>query len=154
LSTNYRPMSAPSDTTGVLAGVLALMGGLFLAAWSLGWLDALFNSLDSFGFRFTIAEAMLAAVLLLPGGILLLRRRRVGRWLTVIGCGVNIAEFVLAVSMRGSGPDYLYPIPIYLFYTGDSGSAFIYVLFPVVALVLALLPSTRRWCRPFVSTRS
>lgn len=146
MATNFRTTSLRGDQAGAVAGVLALMSGLFLAGWSLDWFHALLNAHNRFGLRFTIAEAMLAAALLVLGAILLLMRSWVGRMLTVIGCVILIADFILALSTQRSGFDSPHPISLYIFYPGDAWSAAIYALFPVATLMLTLLPSTSRWC--------
>ena len=62
-----------------------------------------------------------------------------GRLLIVIGCGINIAMLIVQA----------------LFPASDAiaemvGLFPVLAVFPLVAIVLALAPSTRRWCKSSV----
>jgi hypothetical protein len=137
-----RAQSRPSSATAVIASVLALLGGLF---WMLPIIDALRWIADTRKYPvsggsprqwFNGAALALTVVLLLSGAILLLTRRRVGRLLIVIGCGVNIAMVVVqALSPASDAIADLEPL------------AFLFLPVPLVTIVLALAPSTRRWCK-------
>ena len=82
---------------------------------------------------FSLAVAFLAclfAVTTVPGVILLLLRRGVGRWLIVFGSAVALLTFgsVFLAGARVARPAYVIPV------------------LPLGSLLLALHPATRRWC--------
>ena len=76
----------------------------------------------------------LTVVMLLSGATPLLARKPVGRLLIVIGGGTNIAMLVVQAFFPASDAiaDMAWP-PL--------------VVFPLATIVLALTPSTRRWCK-------
>lgn len=155
----------PSGGTAITAGVLAALGGLLglgLTAVSLFFLIAIasigsnfdhsdLELLDSiFG---VLAIGMVAvviigfvlgtllSVLLIAGAVLLFRRKMLGRWLVVSGCAVAIVSnlmtsvFTTAVTSDGR-------------YSPESVvSAFVGLAFPIVTMVLVLLPSTTAWIK-------
>jgi Protein of unknown function (DUF2510) len=136
VATNPRP----SGTTGVLAGVLALLGGL---SWALPIRPALNWIFDTTRYPvsggsarqwFVGAALVSTVVLLLSGAGLLLARRRVGRLLIVSGCAINIAMLIVQALFPANGAIAEVAFP---------GLA----VFPLVTIVLALAPSTRRWCK-------
>ncbi|SEB17412.1 MULTISPECIES: hypothetical protein [unclassified Mycobacterium] len=153
----------PSGGTAITAGVLAALGGLLslgVTAVSLFFLIMIVSIgsnfdrsdlelLDSiFGF---LAVGMVATViiglvlgmvlsaLLIAGAVLLFRRKMLGRWLVVSGCAVAIASnlmtFVFTTAVTSG--DWTSPESV--------GSAFVGLAFPIVTMVLVLLPSTTAW---------
>ena len=73
---------------------------------------------------------LLFATATVPGVILLLRRRDIGRWLIVFGAAVALLTFgsVFLAGARIAWPVYAIPA------------------LPLASLVLALHPGTGRWC--------
>jgi hypothetical protein len=132
--------SALSAATAVIAAVLAILGGLL---WALAISDAVRwightraqpNLSDQARSWFNAAALALTVVMLLSGATLLLARKLVGQLLIVIGCGTNIAMLVVQAFLPASDAiaDMAWP-PL--------------VVFPLATIVLALAPSTRRWCK-------
>lgn len=134
----------PSGATGMIAGILAILGGL----WFLAGLAFHVIELVDFAGSVLIGGAVLdflSAALLLSGGILLLLRKSAGRVLTVIGAGATILFVVSIFLMRAIGSHFFFT------YSGvtlrfGAGWLLIVVLIPAIAtLVLALIPPTARW---------
>jgi hypothetical protein len=132
--------SALSAATAVIAAVLAILGGLLWALaisdavrW-IGYTRAQPNLSDQARSWFNAAALALTVVMLLSGATLLLARKLVGRLLIVIGCGTNIAMLVVQAFFPASDAiaDMAWPA---------------LVVFPLATIVLALAPSTRRWCK-------
>jgi hypothetical protein len=132
--------SPPNAATAVIAAVLAILGGLL---WTLlieeavrwiGFTRDHHNLSDQARSWFNAAALALTVVLLLSGATLLLMRRLVGRLLIVIGCGANIAMLVVQA---------LFPASDAIAEVAWPGLA----VFPLATIVLALAPSTRRWCK-------
>ncbi|MGV0810593.1 hypothetical protein ABQF34_01385 [Mycolicibacterium boenickei] len=132
------PPRGPSGATGIIAGILALLGGLVGVALPvlcglIMWSDREFYGLGAAfglaGFTFGLA--------LLIGAVLLWRRRMIGRWLIVVGCTVAILAGVVPVIMTIEERD----LTSVLVYAVPLG------VFPILTLVLTLLPSTAKWVR-------
>lgn len=140
--------TAPSGATAKAAAVLALLGGianLVLAAVLVaaggyvseqdrppGWYRATIYVVAAAGF--------ISAGALLAGAVMTLTRKRFGPQIVAVGCALCIATFfvdlAMALSAAGEGG------------VGVSGSPGRYLsglIFPALTLVLALLPSTKRW---------
>ncbi|NNG96404.1 hypothetical protein [Gordonia araii] len=87
--------------------------------------------------------AMGACALLAAGGIQTLRRRPVGRWLIAAGCGASLLMVVVSglfVLWATAGAFFVIsPLAIL------SGA--LTLLFSIVTVVLALVPSTAAWLR-------
>ena len=146
------PQSPPSGVAAKTAGVMASVGAVVWGVFTYGDLLSLAHrstdeivrhNENSFSYKPagvwvgwpSLIEAVSATVLLLAGAVALLRRRSVGRLLIVIGCGVVIAAIYC---------------PLFLSYDysfGDFIGASVFALFPILTMVLALVPSTRRWCQ-------
>jgi hypothetical protein len=136
----------PSGATAIIAGVLAVLGGLLYLVSLIGGIV----TLASPGFPLWIAllllvQNLLLAGTLLPGGILLFLRKPVGRVLTIIGSGLAILLSAVSVAMSAAG----------VWYYGGVGGMFagaafvglLIVLIPAGAtLVLAIVKPTGRWC--------
>jgi hypothetical protein len=137
--TNPRPSSA----TAVIAGVMAILGGLLWAIpieeavrW-IGYTRDHHQLSDQARSWFNAAALVFTVVLLLSGATLLLVRKRVGRLLVVVGCGINIAMLIVQALFPASDAIAEVAFPAL-------------AVFPLVTIVLALAPSTRRWCKSSV----
>lgn len=142
------PPSAPNGATGIIAGVLAGLGGLantvggIFMAIGLAALGSDDSSLgDSVYWTPIIAIAVLnivAGVLLSVGTVMLLLRKMIGRWLVVAGCAVSIVSSLISLGMTSMAAGYTYA------YTGKAFDA-VGLIFPIATLILVLLPSTTAW---------
>ncbi|MFD3506733.1 hypothetical protein [Nocardia sp. NPDC058666] len=170
---DQRPATGGTAITAAVLAVLGALAGLG-GAVSIVRIMVLANSVFWWGLAPTWASVamalaliveVVAAVLLFTGAILIFRRRHSGPTLTVLGCiGVVGAYAVSVVTTLGQMAEY-----------GDiSGRSIQYALrqtsvdamvagtvetdlptvvsvlllgFPLVTFALAVLPSTRRWCR-------
>ena len=139
----------PSGVTGIIAGVLAglgglanVVGGLFMA---FGLSILIGETSDAAGSAWTPLVAItglniVAGVLLLIGTVTLLLRKMIGRWLVAAGCSASILSTLINLTWTPSAiADYEY----------DRGVAadLVGVIFPIATLVLVLLPSTAAWIR-------
>lgn len=139
----------PSGVTGIIAGVLAglgglanVVGGLFMA---FGLSILIGETSDAAGNAWTPLLAItglniVAGVLLLIGTVTLLLRKMIGRWLVAAGCSASILSTLINLTWTPSAiADYEY----------DRGVAadLVGVIFPIATLVLILLPSTAAWIR-------
>jgi len=118
-----RPHSAyATATVSILSGwATAVVATDLIAGW---WrTDRLFCLAVGF-------LTLLFAAATVPGVILLLSRRDIGRWLIVFGAAVALLTFgsVFLAGARIAWPVYAIPT------------------LPLASLVLALHPGTRRWC--------
>lgn len=155
----------PSGGTAITAGVLAALGGLLslgITAVSLYFLIAIatigsqfkpsdYEFLDSiFGVLaigivalviIAFVLGMLLSALLIAGAVLLFRRKMLGRWLVVSGCGVAIVSNLMTsvFTTAVTSDDWYSPESVV--------SAFVGLAFPIATMVLALLPSTTAWVR-------
>lgn len=155
----------PSGGTAIAAGVLAALGGLlslFITAVSLFFLIAIAtigSNFDRSDLKFLdsifgiLAIGMVAvviialvlgtvlSVLLIAGAVLLFRRKMLGRWLVVSGCAVaivsNLMTYVFTTTVTSG--DWNSP--------ESAVSAFVGLAFPIVTMVLVLLPPTTAWIR-------
>ncbi|MEV0249898.1 hypothetical protein AB0H76_25080 [Nocardia sp. NPDC050712] len=147
--------AAPSGGTAITAGVLAALGAvsqLAGAAISLttstvftdsGLSDSDLTSQLRTLMTVTSVVSFLVAALLGGGAVLLFLRKAAGRILVAAGCGlVIVAQLANTVLMATLFADL-----------DDDGSvlavaglsAVFSLIFPIVTLVLALLPATARW---------
>jgi hypothetical protein len=139
----------PSGVTGIIAGVLAglgglanVVGGLFMA---FGLSILIGETSDAARSAWTPLVAItglniVAGVLLLIGTVTLLLRKMIGRWLVAAGCSASILSTLINLTWTPSAiADYEY----------DRGVAadLVGVIFPIATLVLVLLPSTAAWIR-------
>jgi hypothetical protein len=123
------PQSAPRPHTAYATATVSILSGWATAVVATdliaGWwrTDRLFCLAVGF-------LTLLFATATVPGVILLLRRRDIGRWLIVFGAGVALLTFgsVFLAGARIAWPVYAIPA------------------LPLAGLVLALYPGTRRWC--------
>jgi hypothetical protein len=163
---SYAPRQpSPSVATTIIAGVFAILSGLYqgFQAFVYGMIIAVTSPLasESFGdtdFIFTLLTSLtvgsaLAAILLIVGAILLLVRRLFGRWLVAIGCALTIVISVVPVVLTRIWLDDVYSgvgADLHSIYAGMDSflvvSMILWIAVPVVIVVLAFLPSTRRYC--------
>ncbi|SIH24643.1 Uncharacterised protein [Mycobacteroides abscessus subsp. abscessus] len=143
------PQSAPSGATAIATGVLALLGGISNFALAGVWAFALSDAVSEqdtlpswYHWTFYVVGACLAIVAgtLLTGAVMTFKRNRLGPRVVAAGCALRIAVFFgdLAVTLAATNESGL----------GLYGSPGLYLsglAFPVITLVLALLPSTKRW---------
>lgn len=140
------PTSPPSGVTGIIAGVLAglggavnVVGGIFMAIGL-----AVMTSDSSFGIESGVWTALIAitmlnviaGALLSIGTVMLLLRKMIGRWLVVAGCAVSIVSSVISLGMSSTVADYQ---------ISGRGADAVGLIFPIATLVLVLLPSTTAW---------
>lgn len=140
----YQPNlpKGPSGATGIIAAILALLGGPVGVCFGamtvfIMFTDAEFDAigvvLSLFGVAFGLA--------LLLGAIALIRRRMIGRRLIIGGCAVAILSGLatlcdMAIGITGNPSRE--PAEIGL-------TIIVGLVFPILTLVLAMLPSTARW---------
>lgn len=155
----------PTGGTAITAGVLAALGGLLslgITAVSLFFLIAIatigsqfkpsdYEFLDSiFGVLaigmialviIALVLGMLLSALLITGAVLLFRRKMLGRWLVVSGCAVAIVSNLMTAvfTTAVTSDDWYSPEGVV--------SALLGLAFPIVTMVLTLLPSTAAWIR-------
>ncbi|SEB17395.1 MULTISPECIES: hypothetical protein [unclassified Mycobacterium] len=139
------PPASTGGVGGVIAGVLAIMGGLLhgcLGAMAL--VESLTKEPGPFATRspahvghLFLGISVVGGLLILAGGFMLLSRKPASRWLIGIGC-VPIFAFGLGAFL-GANAD------------GDSTVGAVItlpiVIFSVATMVLTFLPSTGRWMR-------
>lgn len=155
----------PSGGTAITAGVLAALGGLLslgitavslfflIVIASIGsnfdrsdveFLDSIFGVL-AIGLVAVVIIALvlgtLLSVLLIAGAVLLFRRKMLGRWLVVSGCAVAIVSNLMTsvFTTAVTSDDWYSPESVV--------SALLGLAFPIITMVLALLPSTTAWIR-------
>ncbi|MGA5543262.1 hypothetical protein ACPCIR_15535 [Mycobacterium sp. NPDC051198] len=136
------PPRGPSGATAIIAGILALLGGLFGVLFGGLFVAVMISDHDSdaIGVVFTLFSFAFGLVLF-SGAILLWRRKMTGRWLIVGGCAGAILLGLLAFA------DFF--IGISGAPTHDAGAyvmlAVLGFIFPIATLVLVLLQSTTKW---------
>ncbi|PXY21222.1 hypothetical protein [Prauserella muralis] len=143
------PGRPASGASALAAAALALIG----AAIHLLGAIALLRRIGTVAGE-PIAMAGLAAnvvlvALLLPGGVLLVRRRPAGRLLVALGSGFAVAYFATMVTWAlGSGAaDHEFGTGTGAL-IGAGGAAVLVLCVPAaVTLTLALVPATGRWVR-------
>ncbi|WP_131812920.1 hypothetical protein [Mycolicibacterium peregrinum] len=146
------PPASPSGVTGIIAGVLAGLGGLANVVGGLAMAFGLSVLIDGSsevagsawgGWTPLIVMTtlnILAGLLLLIGTVTLLLRKMIGRWLVAAGCAVSILSTLVNLTWTPSAiADYEYDRGV--------GADLVGVLFPIVTLVLVLVPSTAAWIR-------
>ena len=136
------PPRGPSGATAIIAGILALLGGLFgilFGALSVAVMVG-DHKFDAMGVVFSLFGIAFGLVLF-SGAILLWRRKMTGRWFIVGGCAVAILLGLLAFAELFIG---ISGAP-----TREAGAyvmlAVVGFVFPIATLVLVLLQSTTKW---------
>lgn len=143
-----RPPESPSGTPAIIAGILALLGGVahgFLAFKTNG------GSASVMAAGVLLLNAVLA-MLLLPGGVLLLMRRKLGRWLVACGSVIAALYFVavgvyLAVLADALTDGRAGGTSIGAALSVDVVTVFVMCLPALATFVLTVLPLTGRWIR-------
>lgn len=139
-----KPPGGPSGATGIIAGLLALVGGLVGTCFAV--LSVIIMIMDG---EFDVAGAIFGllgiafGLALFIGAILLFRRRMIGRRLVVGGCAVAILFGIAAIGdmvIGISGDPSREPVSI-------GFAVLVGIVVPVLTLVLAMLPSTAVWIR-------
>ncbi len=145
-----QPAAAPGGGTAITAGVLACLGGAhrLLSILVLVAGIVLLSDLDADGetdaattlFAISIPVFLIVGVLLLTGGIQMLRRKASGRGLIVAGCAADIAfsviELVVVEAVAGAGDYTVLGSPAYVLLT---------TVFPILTIVFTQVAPTTRW---------
>jgi hypothetical protein len=137
----------PNGATAIIAGALAVLGGLLYLIGLIGGVV----TLASPGFPLwmsllALVQNIALAGTLLPGGILLFLRKPIGRVLTIIGSGLAILLSLVSVVMSAAGLWY-YSGGLGGLYAGAAYVGLLMVVVPAGAtLVLAIVRPTARWC--------
>lgn len=144
------PAAKPSGGTAIAAGVLASLGGVWAIIFSIVDLrDA--SEFATSGVPHVWAlwlqpiAYIVEVVTLLPGAILLLVRKPVGRWLVVAGSLVHIVQVIVVVSAMLSTVTDQAKVPGQLVVSGGIIAVVVMLLPAIATLVLALVPLTGRW---------
>jgi hypothetical protein len=135
----------PSGATAITAGVLAVLGGLVALTGVVGGLIK-WASLDSpfLPALIGLVSSALLIALLLPGGILLLLRKPVGRMLTIDGSALAIVLYAAFFLITLLGADQ----PALAGFAAVGGLAALLFMVPAIAtLILAIAKPTARWVR-------
>ncbi|MFT3898926.1 MAG: hypothetical protein QM728_01595 [Gordonia sp. (in: high G+C Gram-positive bacteria)] len=161
------PQPEPSGGTAITAGILSILGGVaefagsivvIIALIVLSNLDASNKVVDALPDWYTAGMVVMAVVevitgtILLIGGIALLTRRLWGRIAIVVGCAIALTtsiiglfiDFAVAEAITSdisAGTDVDLGSGI-----GSTAGSIIQMIFPIVTIVLALLPATKAWC--------
>jgi hypothetical protein len=138
----------PSGATAIIAGVLAVLGGLLYLVGLVGSVVALATSGSVYWqyFLYLVQDLLLAGTLL-PGGILLFLRKPIGRLLTIIGSGLAILVTLVSVVLGAIGLRYLSGGGVGGVYLGGALFGLLLVLIPAGAtLTLAIVKPTALWC--------
>ncbi len=134
----------PNGATGIIAAILAILGGVwFFAGMVLHVIE-----ISEHVLYFLVIGAILdfvSAALLLLGGILLLMRKGAGRVLTAIGAAFTLFMVLVTIVVRSLDLTFYFSYGGLTLFVGVGG-VLIQVLIPAIAtLVLALIPPTARW---------
>lgn len=145
----------PSGTTAVSAAVLAGLGAFanlgasLLALFGLLGMAALANDPDYGGVDVPgtasalivvlVLGSLVCGVMLAVGTVLLLRRRMLGRWLVVVGCGIVLVQSLVGLMIESALSAR------YEYYQSGPGFTAVHLVFATITLVLVLLPSTTKW---------
>lgn len=137
----------PSGATGVLGGVFGTLAGLVILVGTI-WALARFGG--TFGFLINAVTPLillvlqvLAAVLLLIGGLLLCLRVGFGRFLLPIGAVVVLGIVLVAILQEFPFGAVVPVLAFALLHVQDT--VWLTLLFAVAGSLLGLLPSTARW---------
>ncbi|MFD6066792.1 hypothetical protein [Amycolatopsis lurida] len=134
----------PSGATAIIAGILAILGGL----WFLAGVVSHVIELSHYVISFLVVGAALDLVstaLLLGGGIMLLLRKRAGRVLTVIGAASAIGFVALTFLLRAFDAHFHFSYGGVILHFGFGWLLFLVLIPAIATLVLALVPPTARW---------
>lgn len=139
--------------TAITAALLSVCGAPFHAYLVLAPAFQLFRSLmyvhDARQTAFSIVACFVEVVtagLLLVGAVRLFQRRRSGRTMIATACGLVLGFGAVAIVGIFVDAWWYEPGFVIMAYT------LLPVPFAVATLVLALVPTTKRWCRPQQAT--
>ncbi|RSM49046.1 hypothetical protein DMA12_04840 [Amycolatopsis balhimycina DSM 5908] len=136
----------PNGATAIIAGVLAVLGGLLYLVGLIGGIATLAGLGPLWMGILLLVQNIVLAGTLLPGGILLFLRKPMGRVLTIVGSGLAILLSVVSVALSAAGVWY-YSGGFGGMYAGAAYVGLLMVLVPAGAtLVLAIVKPTARWC--------
>ncbi|MFZ2512695.1 MAG: hypothetical protein WAW85_16565 [Gordonia sp. (in: high G+C Gram-positive bacteria)] len=148
----------PSAVTARIAAVLALLGVIHMVVLLISTLgaelpDDVAAHVDHSSFDFAntmqLIGAIVVGVLLAAGGVMLLLRNAIGRWLVSAGCMIHIIVWVLlGLWLHSFLSDAAAEAGVQLdsaFAAGTGLGWFLVLIFPLVTLVLANVTSTARW---------
>ncbi|GAC48037.1 hypothetical protein [Gordonia aichiensis] len=147
-----RVPTSTSGATAIVASVLALLGtfvGLVGIAVSVIALVGVGSHMTTGLLVWAVVDLLVVIAstgLLATGGVQLLRRRAIGRWLIVAGCALTI--------LMGIADTLISAVFFSATYSVNTSSTFhapllvslISLVFPVAAIILALVPSTAAYC--------
>ncbi|RPA59971.1 hypothetical protein EF294_12120 [Gordonia oryzae] len=148
----------PSGGTAIAAAVLSFLGGvsaivgIIAAIAVIAAISALTTEVDQIPGWYTgilvmqlIVDVVLA-VLLIWGGVAVLRHKMIGRILIAAGCGVTIVFGIIgaiaglavesALSQNGVSGGF-----------GGGVLSFVGLIFPIGTAILVMLPSTAEWIK-------
>lgn len=146
---SFPALREPSSVTAKFAGVLAVIGGLraVLGSVAIPFLET-DPDFDPTGFWRKMQILMMVAgvlgALLLAGGVLLLRRKRIGQMLLGVGGGGTLAlSLIVSIAIYNHvNPGGAAEVTVL---KGPTTIGAIGVAFNVATLVLTFVPSTSRW---------
>lgn len=127
----------PSGVPAIIAGILAMIAGLWCAVWTVGGGLNLASQARIRLFEwFLLVGNGLAALPLLIGAVLLFARKAAGRVILSVGAALMIITYVVAPIIDGIQYEFE-PSMVFMV---------LFLIPPFVAALLALLPVTGRWC--------
>lgn len=137
------PPRGPSGATGILAGLLALFGGLVgIGLGAVAIFALFFSGQEERDARMFLSPVIgfAYALLLLIGAILLFRRKSIGRWLIIGGSAAVLVFWAFlggtVIGVSDEPRRDLVAIGIRIL----AG-----LVFPILTLVMTFLPSTTKW---------
>lgn len=143
------PAAGPSGGTAITAAVLSFLGALANALGGISYFSLVsMTKLKGNTGIFTVLGLIYLAIAagLVVGGYLLLQRKPVGRIIIAVACGVVIAlsvigYFLVLAALHNAG------LPVSQVGAAHPMRAFGGLIFPILTMVLALVPSTLQWCQ-------
>lgn len=141
-------VAQPSSTVPTIVAVLAFLGALAAVVAIIGDIAIVsISDIDVPGWfaGYAAVEGIVALarlVVLVAGGVFLLRRRVLGRTLVLVGCGLTILTSIIGVILVQGVSVNDGPATI-----GSGVGTTIGLAFPIVTAVLVLNSATTRWLR-------
>ncbi|WP_326948982.1 hypothetical protein OG439_09395 [Amycolatopsis sp. NBC_01307] len=141
------PPPKPNGATAIIAGVLAVLGGLQnLVGLIVGVVQLTGAVSVHWTYYLYLVQELLLVGTLLPGGILLFARKPIGRLLTIIGSGLAVLVTLVSVVLDVVGL-WQFSAGIGGAYLGGAIVGLPLVLIPAAAtLTLAIVKPTAVWC--------
>jgi hypothetical protein len=152
------PQKPAGGGTAISAAVLSLLGSVaqgypfVTSTLEMGSNDEMLKHLPGWWHVYVLISWVLSFILtvgLLVGGIQLLRRRDYARRMIIGACGIVIFTTVfgtiMMLAMRDKLAEYAGVSASFLSTVGIVGGLIV-LIFPIVTLVLTILPPTKRWC--------